>query len=251
VTAASIRIAGVCKAFGDVPALRDVSLDVAAGEVAVLIGPSGCGKSTLLRCINGLETFDAGSIEVGSFTVPARVHPRRDAELLRSLRRKVGMVFQALHLFPHLDVLGNLVEAPVRVLGEDRAVAAERALSALDRVGLRGLERRAPRDLSGGQQQRVAIARALMMRPDALLFDEPTSALDPRAAADVLGVVTELAQDGHTMVLVTHGLGFARRAATKVHVLSAGSLVESGPPEKVLGEPEHETTKSLLHADRA
>jgi ABC-type polar amino acid transport system ATPase subunit len=250
VTAATIAIEAVSKSFGATPALRNVTIEVPAGEVAVLIGPSGCGKSTLLRSINGLEKFDAGAIRVGSLEVPPSVHPRIHADLLRSLRRKVGMVFQALHLFPHLDVLTNLTEAPVRVLGEDRDAASERALAGLERVGLKGLERRMPRDLSGGQQQRVAIARALMMQPEALLFDEPTSALDPRAAADVLSVVTELAREGRTMVVVTHGLAFARRAATQVHVLSSGSVVESGTADKVLESPEHETTRSLLEAER-
>lgn len=249
-TAATITIDGVSKSFGATPALRNVTIEVPAGEVAVLIGPSGCGKSTLLRSINGLERFDAGTIKVGSLAVPPDVSPRIHADLLRGLRRKVGMVFQALHLFPHLDVMANLTEAPVRVLGEDRDTAAERGLETLERVGLKGLERRLPRDLSGGQQQRVAIARALMMRPEALLFDEPTSALDPRAAADVLAIVTDLAGEGRTMVVVTHGLAFARKAATQVHVLSAGSVVESGPASKVLEDPEHETTRSLLDAER-
>jgi polar amino acid transport system ATP-binding protein len=180
--------------------------------------------------------------------VPPHVHPRRDAEQLQSLRRTVGMVFQALHLFPHWDVLQNLTEAPVRVLGDDRGRAEERARKTLEQVGLEGFEKRFPRELSGGQQQRVAIARALQMRPEALLFDEPTSALDPRAAADVLAVMVDLAKEGQTMIVVTHGMSFARRAATQVHVLSHGKIVESGPPERVLDQPEHETTRDLLDA---
>jgi polar amino acid transport system ATP-binding protein len=245
---AAIEVRSVRKSYGATRVLDGVTLDIETGEVAVLIGPSGCGKSTLLRCINGLEPFDAGHVRVGSLTLGAKAHPRRDADLLQKLRRSVGMVFQALHLFPHLDVMRNLTEAPVRVLGEERAAAESRALATLDRVGLRGFERRLPRDLSGGQQQRVAIARALLMKPEALLFDEPTSALDPRAAADVLGVMAELARGGQTMVVVTHGLSFARRAASTVHVLSEGVIVESGPPERVLDAPEHEGTRRLLDA---
>jgi ABC-type polar amino acid transport system ATPase subunit len=243
---ATIEVRSVRKSFGATRVLDGVSLDVTTGEVAVLLGPSGCGKSTLLRCINGLEPFDAGSVRVGEVSLGANAHPRRDAALLNRLRRSVGMVFQALHLFPHLDVLGNLTEAPVRVLGEERGAAEMRARAMLDRVGLRGLERRSPRDISGGQQQRVAIARALLMKPEALLFDEPTSALDPRAAADVLAVMTELARGGQTMVVVTHGLSFARRAATTVHVLAEGHIVESGPPDRVFQAPEHAATRAHL-----
>ena len=243
-----VEVVSLKKAFAGVRVFEDVTLRVGKGEVAALIGPSGCGKSTLLRCINGLETFDEGQIRVGELRVPARVHPRRDAEQLQALRRTVGMVFQALHLFPHWDVLQNLTEAPVRVLGEARERAEARARTTLEQAGLKGFEKRMPRELSGGQQQRVAIARALQMRPDALLFDEPTSALDPRAASDVLAVMVDLAKEGQTMIVVTHGMGFARRAATQVHVLSHGKIVESGTPDRVLDQPEHETTRGLLDA---
>jgi ABC-type polar amino acid transport system ATPase subunit len=245
-----IRVRSVSKRFGDVPVLARLSLEVKSGEVAVLVGPSGSGKSTVLRCINGLEPFDEGSITVGSDEIGPGVHARRDAELLERVRRRVGMVFQGLHLFPHLTVLDNLTLAPVRVLGDERDAAEEEARKLLRRVGLEGLEVRAPRDLSGGQQQRVAIARALLMRPKALLFDEPTSALDPRAAADVLSVMADLAEDGLTMIVVTHAYSFARRAATTVHVLADGGCVESGPADKVLTDPEHEATRRLLEAER-
>ena len=246
-----IEVRDVAKRFGDHEVLAGVSLSVARGEVAAIIGPSGSGKSTLLRCINGLEPFDAGQIAIGNHVLPAHVHPKRDAALLQAVRRKVGMVFQALHLFPHKRVLDNLTEAPMRVLGEARDQAEARALAMLERMGLRDKERAMPRDLSGGQQQRVAIARALLMRPDAILFDEPTSALDPATANDVLAVMIDLAGEGLTMIAVTHSFRFARRAATRVHVLAEGRRVESGPPEQVLDAPEHEVTRSLIEAERA
>jgi ABC-type polar amino acid transport system ATPase subunit len=238
------------KAFSGTKVLAGASIRVEEGELAALIGPSGSGKSTLLRCLNGLETFDAGKVEVGGIAVPARAHPRRHADLLATLRRQVGMVFQGFHLFPHLDVLENLVLAPTLVLGEATEEAALRATEMLRRVGLESKTHARPGELSGGQQQRVAIARALLMRPKALLFDEPTSALDPRASADVLALMTELASGGLTMIVVTHALGFARRAARTVHVLSEGRVVESGAPASVLERPEHEVTQGLIAAER-
>ncbi len=246
-----IEAVEVTRALGGAPVLSGATLRVAEGEVAAVIGPSGSGKSTLLRCLNGLEAFDAGRVEVAGITLPPSVSPRRHAELLSRVRRHVGMVFQGFHLFPHLDVLRNLTLAPALVLREPLEEVELRAQEMLDRVGLRSRAGARPSDLSGGQQQRVAIARALLMRPKALLFDEPTSALDPQAAGDVLGLVTELASAGQTMVVVTHALGFARRAARSVHVLHQGRVVESGPPERVLEAPEHAVTRGLLDAARA
>ncbi|MBI4951968.1 MAG: amino acid ABC transporter ATP-binding protein [Myxococcales bacterium] len=247
-----IEVRALEKRFVGGPAvLRGVSLAVAKGAVAVVIGPSGSGKSTLLRCINGLEPFDAGEVRVGELVLPPGVDPKKDARLLQAVRRRVGMVFQALHLFPHMSVLENLVAGPRHVLGEAREAAEARALELLLRMNLRDKARAMPRDLSGGQQQRVAIARTLLMRPDAILVDEPTSALDPATANEVLAVMVELARDGQTMIAVTHSFRFARRAATQVHVLADGVEVESGPPERVLEAPEHEVTRALLEAERA
>lgn len=238
------------KRFGDAVVLSGASIRVEEGELCALVGPSGSGKSTLLRCLNGLETFDEGRVEVAGMIIPKRAQPRRDAALLSALRRRVGMVFQGFHLFPHLDVMENLLLAPTLALGEPRDEVDVRAKEMLARVGLAAKASSRPAELSGGQQQRVAIARALLMRPKALLFDEPTSALDPRAAADVLALMTDLASEGLTMIVVTHALGFARRAARNVHVLSEGRIVESGAPSDVLESPTHVVTKSLLAAER-
>jgi ABC-type polar amino acid transport system ATPase subunit len=241
-----IRAEGLRRRLGGHVVLDGASLEVERGEVAVVVGASGSGKSTLLRCLNGLEAFDEGELRVGELHVPRGVHPVRDAALLRALRRRLGLVFQGYHLFPHLSVIDNLVLAPVDVLGEPADSARARARTLLERVGLAGKEDRLPKDLSGGQQQRVAIARALAMRPEALLFDEPTSALDPRAASDVLALISELAREGQTMVVVTHAIRLARRVATKVHVMEAGRVVEHGRPDEVLGSPRHEATRWLV-----
>lgn len=243
-----IRVRGLTKRRGDRTVLRDLTFDVGAGEVVAVVGPSGGGKSTLLRCLNGLEPFDSGEVEVGEHRLGPGVDPRRDAALLLAVRRKLGMVFQALNLFPHMSALDNLVEAPIHVLGEDPAAARARAAELLARVGLGTKGASLPRALSGGEQQRVAIARALMMRPEALLFDEPTSALDPVLAAEILGLVDELARDGQAMVVVTHSMRFARRTATRVLVLADGACVENGPPGQVLEAPAHPITKAFLAA---
>jgi len=241
-----IEVRDLVKSFGADDVLRGVSLSVPKGEVAAIVGPSGGGKSTFLRCINGLEAFGSGSVRVGDLELPPNVDPARDAALLRRVRRKVGFVFQQFNLFPHRDVLGNLIEAPLHVLEEPRAQAVERARALLARVGLSEKETARPRDLSGGQQQRVAIARALMMQPDAVLFDEPTSALDPVMAREVLDVITQLARDGQTMIVVTHHMEFARDVATHVHVFAGGRDVEHGPPAQVFANPRHEVTRSFL-----
>jgi ABC-type polar amino acid transport system ATPase subunit len=241
-----IAVRGLCKRFGAVEVLKGISLAVTPGEVAAVIGASGSGKTTLLRCINGLEAFEAGSVDVGDCRLAARADARLDAALLRKVRRRVGFVFQQFNLFPHMTVLDNLIEAPIHVLEIGREAAVARARRLLERVGLPHKLDAYPRHLSGGQQQRVAIARALAMEPEVVLFDEPTSALDPAMAAEVLAVMGDLARSGQTMIVVTHATGFAAAAATTVHVLAEGIAVESGPPGRVLQQPEHPATRAFL-----
>ncbi|MBI4703883.1 MAG: amino acid ABC transporter ATP-binding protein [Deltaproteobacteria bacterium] len=241
-----IVVENLVKRHGRQEILRGISLRVAKGDVAVVIGPSGGGKSTFLRCINGLEPFQAGTVSVGEHRLTPATQPRRDARLLEAVRRKVGFVFQQFNLFPHLTVLENLIEAPLRVLREPKGAAVARARKLLDRVGLSEKTDQYPKDLSGGQQQRVAIARALVMQPEAILFDEPTSALDPVMAGEVLSVMTDLAKEGQTMIVVTHSMGFARGVASHVHVFADGRDVEHGPPAEVFGHPQHDTTKAFL-----
>ena len=241
-----IEVRELSKRFGDADVLSDISLSVEKGKVAAIIGPSGGGKSTFLRCINGLESFERGQVRVGSDVLFASASPSERAERLRAIRRKVGFVFQQFNLFPHLDVIGNVVEAPVRVLDEGRASAVAEAVRLLDRVGLSDKKSVFPHQLSGGQQQRVAIARALAMRPEALLLDEPTSALDPVMAAEVMAVISELARAGQTMIVVTHQLGLVKAIADTVHVFAAGRRVEFGPTQSVFESPAHETTRSFL-----
>ncbi len=241
-----IAIKNLHKRHGDLAVLRGITLDVNEGEVAVIVGPSGGGKSTLLRCINGLETFDDGEIHVGEHRLEPGDHDHRELNVLRQVRRQVGFVFQQFNLFPHLTVLGNVIEAPMQVLGLSQDAAAERGKQLLDRVGLSEKLHERPERLSGGQQQRVAIARALAMQPRAILFDEPTSALDPRMTAEVLSVLTDLASAGQTMVVVTHAMGFARRAASRVHVFQDGMVLESGPPEQIFEHPQQPGTAAFL-----
>jgi polar amino acid transport system ATP-binding protein len=225
--------------------LCGVSMTVQQGEVCVLLGPSGGGKSTLLRTINGLESFDSGSIQVAGTTLLPVAGPARDAALSQ-IRQKVGMVFQQFNLFPHRTVLENVIEAPIHVLKQPREQAVTRARELLDRVGMLPKCDVRPGSLSGGQQQRVAIARALAMNPEAILFDEPTSALDPRTTAEVIAVMQGLAAEGQGMIVVTHAMSFARSVAHTVHILHAGAIIESGPPQQVFEAPGHPVTKEFL-----
>ncbi len=241
-----IEVRDLTKRHGSLEVLRGVSLAVDRGEVAVIIGTSGGGKSTFLRCLNGLESFDRGEVTVDGFQVVTETPARARGATFSAIRRRVGMVFQGFNLFPHLSVLGNVVEAQVRVLRRPRDVAEERAKRLLDRVGLLDKLRAMPGELSGGQQQRVAIARALAVEPRAILFDEPTSALDPRMTGEVLAVMTDLARDGLTMIVVTHAMRFARQVATTVHVFDAGVVIESGPPAQIFESPRHEATRRLV-----
>ncbi len=241
-----IRVENLVKRHGALEILKGISVEVKKGEVHSVIGPSGGGKSTFLRCVNGLEVFQGGSVQVGELVLGPGTNARRDARLLESVRRQVGFVFQQFNLFPHLTVLENVIEAPMHVLKMRKEEAVERARGLLGRVGLGMKEDAYPRNLSGGQQQRVAIARALVMEPEAILFDEPTSALDPVMAGEILSLMADLAKDGQTMIVVTHSMGFARNAASQVHVFAGGYDVECGSPEEVFGDPKHETTRGFL-----
>ena len=241
-----IETRDLCKRHGQLEVLRGVSICVAEGEVAVIVGPSGGGKSTFLRCLNGLDTFEAGEVRVGEHQLTCGANARERAAQLQKVRRQVGMVFQQFNLFPHLSVLQNVIEAPLRVLRLSRDEAVSRAKTLLDRVGLADKLNERPDRLSGGQQQRVAIARALAMQPRAMLFDEPTSALDPRMTAEVLAVLADLAASGQTMVVVTHAMHFARRAAHQVHVFQDGLVLESGPPAQIFESPKQPATAEFL-----
>jgi ABC-type polar amino acid transport system ATPase subunit len=234
------------KSHGSLQVLRGVSLAVAEGEVAAIIGPSGGGKSTFLRCLNGLDVFDAGQVRIAQHELRPGTPDRNSQKTLRTVRQQLGMVFQQFNLFPHLTVLGNVIEAPIRVLKLPQDDAVTRAKALLERVGLAEKINVRPDKLSGGQQQRVAIARALAMQPKAILFDEPTSALDPRMTAEVLAVMADLAATGQTMIVVTHAMNFARRAAKTVHVFHAGIVAESGPPEQIFEAPQHPATREFL-----
>jgi polar amino acid transport system ATP-binding protein len=238
-----IAIRTLTKKHGPQLVLDGVTLDVARGEVAVVVGPSGGGKSTLLRCVNGLERFQAGSVRVGDLTLTPQ---SAGGEPLRQLRRRVGMVFQQFNLFPHLSVLENVLIGPRLALKESREQAEPEARRLLERVGLADKLQARPEQLSGGQQQRVAIARALAVKPEAILFDEPTSALDPRMAGEVLAVIGDLAKGGQTMIVVTHAMHFARQVAHTVHVMHAGRVAESGPPVKIFEDPREEVTRQFL-----
>jgi glutamate transport system ATP-binding protein len=235
-----IVLDNVNKWFGPLHVLQDVSLSVERGEVVVVIGPSGSGKSTLCRAINRLETIDSGTITFDGRLLPA------EGRALAGLRSEVGMVFQSFNLFAHKTILQNVMLGPIKVRKEKSAAVHERAMSLLDRVGIASQAEKYPAQLSGGQQQRVAIARALAMQPKALLFDEPTSALDPEMVGEVLDVMTSLARDGMTMVVVTHEMGFARHAANRVVFMADGQLVESGTPEEFFASPKSDRAKDFL-----
>jgi len=241
-----ITVNKLIKRFGAHDVIKEISMIVARGAVEAIIGPLGGGKSTFLRCINGLETFQGGRVIVDGLVLTPETNPRRHALLLQSVHKRVGMVFQEFNLFPHLTVLQNLCEAPMRVLSEPRTEAESRAMELLGHVGLALKKDALPKNLSGGQMQRVAIARTLMMRPEAILFDEPTSALDPVMAGEVLAIIGGLAKEGQTMIVVTHSIAFARNVADRVHVFADGQAVEEGPPEAVFEDPKHPVTKALL-----
>jgi len=246
-----IEALDIHKSFGTLQILKGISLQVRRGEVVVLIGASGSGKTTFIRCINLLEDIQGGRIRVNGRAMGYR--ERSDGSLVRDSerniarqRRDIGMVFQRFNLFPHMTALENIIEAPIQVLGTPRAEALEQARGLLARVGLADKANHYPSMLSGGQQQRVAIARALAMKPQAMLFDEPTSALDPETVGEVLQVMKELAEEGMTMVVVTHEMGFAREVADRVVVLDQGELIEQGSPEQIFSHPSHPRTRAFL-----
>ena len=245
-----VEARNVHKRFGRLEVLKGIDLEVPTGEVVCVIGPSGSGKSTFLRCINHLEKIDAGTIRVANALVGYRQKGDRLYELSEKAvaigRQGIGMVFQHFNLFPHMSALENIMEGPTRVLGEPNQEVKERAFNLLARVGLTDKANAYPAQLSGGQQQRVAIARALAMRPKLMLFDEPTSALDPELVGDVLEVMRGLAEEGMTMIVVTHEIGFAREVGDTLIFMDGGVIVESGDPKTLISEPRHERTRSFL-----
>ncbi|MFJ5954496.1 amino acid ABC transporter ATP-binding protein [Paenarthrobacter sp. NPDC092416] len=241
---------GINKWLGQNHILRGVDMSIEAGEIVCVLGPSGSGKSTLLRCINGLESIESGTILVGGDRVGFKTHKghlyeHTEAEAAK-MRRRVGMVFQHFNLFNHMTALQNVTYGPRRVLGQSKAEALELGLDALSKVGLADKPGSYPAQLSGGQQQRVAIARALAMKPQLMLFDEPTSALDPELVGDVLTVMKRVAEEGMTMIVVTHEIGFAREVADRVVFMDEGRVVESGPAAQVLDSPAHQRTANFL-----
>jgi polar amino acid transport system ATP-binding protein len=247
---AMVKAEGVHKSYGATHVLKGIDLEVAPREVFCLVGPSGSGKSTFLRCINHLEKINAGRLYVDGELVGYhqrgdRIYELKDKEVALK-RRDIGMVFQRFNLFPHMTALANVMEGPVQVKGESKAVARERAQRLLNRVGLGDKAGSYPSQLSGGQQQRVAIARALAMEPKLMLFDEPTSALDPELVGEVLDVMRGLAEEGMTMIVVTHEMGFAREVGDALVFMDDGMVVESGHPRDVLTNPQHERTKAFI-----
>ncbi|UXZ56149.1 amino acid ABC transporter ATP-binding protein [Halomonas sp. 7T] len=238
-----VRMQQLNKHFGSLHVLNNIDLEIIPGEVVVIIGASGSGKSTLIRCINGLEEFQSGSLEVdGNPLLPNG----KSSKALQTIRTEVGMVFQQFNLFPHLSVRDNVTLAPMKVRGWSRQDAEETAERLLERVGIADQADKYPSQLSGGQQQRVALARALAMEPRLMLFDEPTSALDPEMIGEVLDAMRELAKEGMTMVIVTHEMGFAREVADRVIFIHKGEIAEQGPPEQLFDTPQHERTQSFL-----
>lgn len=237
-----IEVINLNKSFGDLHVLKDISLTVKNKEVVCLIGASGSGKSTVLRCLNFLEMKDSGTVIIDEKEVDVK------KDNLNKVRQKVGMVFQHFHLFPHKTVLENVMEAPVQVGKLDKAEAKKVALNLLAKVGLSDKENVYPEKLSGGQKQRVAIARALAMKPEVMLFDEPTSALDPELVGEVLRTMKELAEEGMTMMVVTHEMGFAQEVADRVIYMHDGKIVEEGPPQELFNNPKNQRTKDFLEA---
>ncbi|MGA1215268.1 MAG: amino acid ABC transporter ATP-binding protein [Candidatus Nanopelagicales bacterium] len=244
-----VSVSGLHKRFGDLEVLKGIDMDIDAGEVVVVFGRSGSGKSTFLRCINFLEDPDQGTVEVAGISVSAGLPTRRRRREIRKLRTHCGMVFQQFNLFPQMTVLDNVMEAPLRVKGENASEVRERAMMLLDDVGLADKADQHPIRLSGGQQQRVAIARALAMRPEVMLFDEPTSALDPELIHEVLAVMKRLA-DAHstTMIVVTHEMGFAREVANRMCFFHDGVILEQGTPDQMFNSPEQPETRRFLEA---
>jgi ABC-type polar amino acid transport system ATPase subunit len=243
-----ITVENLIKSYNSTRVLHGVDHSQQRGEAVVLIGPSGCGKSTFLRCLNQLELADSGRITIDGVTIEGGRPPRTsdEREQQRQLRMRAGMVFQSFNLFPHLTVLRNIIEAPMTVKDMAQAEAEDLARKLLSKVGLEGKAEFYPAQLSGGQQQRVAIARALAMEPQVMLFDEPTSALDPELRDEVLRVMRQLAEEGMTMIVVTHEMQFARDMADRVVFFDGGLVAESGPPEQVFGNPQQERTREFL-----
>ena len=235
-----IEMINVNKWFGDFHVLKDINLNVAAGDRVVICGPSGSGKSTVVRCINRLEQHQKGVIKVNGTELT------NDDSAVAAIRSEVGMVFQQFNLFPHLSVLDNLTLGPIKARGLSKVEATERAMHYLERVRIPEQANKRPGQLSGGQQQRVAIARSLAMEPQVLLFDEPTSALDPEMISEVLNVMVELAEEGMTMIVVTHEMGFARKVADKMIFMDEGEIVEAGPPSQFFETPKSARTKKFL-----
>lgn len=236
-----VLVRGLKKQYGDNVVLKSIDLTVNQGEVVCVIGPSGSGKSTMLRCLNRMEEINGGKVFVDGVDI---TDPKED---INKIRQNIGMVFQHFNLFPHLSVLDNITLAPMELKGLSKVEAESLALYLLESVGLADKAHVAPNSLSGGQKQRVAIARALAMQPDVLLFDEPTSALDPEMVGDVLDVMKKLAEDGMTMIVVTHEMGFAREVADRVIFMDGGFIVEEGVPEELFSHPSHERTQSFLN----
>lgn len=240
-TEALLKIEHLKKAYGDNVVLKDINVDVAPGEVIVIIGPSGCGKSTFLRCINGLEPIQGGSVSIEGEVIDGA------SKNITKLRQRIGMVFQSYELFPHKTVLDNVMLSPLKVQKRDKAEVKQEALALLERVGLKDKADSFPRQLSGGQKQRVAIARALAMHPEVMLLDEVTAALDPEMVREVLDVILDLAREGKTMLIVTHEMSFARAVADRVLFFDGGEIVEENIPEEFFEHPQTERAKKFLH----
>lgn len=247
---AILEVKNISKSFGDLSVLKDISFDVSQGEVLAIIGPSGSGKSTLLRCINQLEKADGGSVLVDGLTMFSTNEAGKaiysDKKTLRDIRLKIGLVFQNFNLFPHMSVLQNIIEAPVKVLGIPKDEAIKTARELLKKMALETKENAYPCELSGGQQQRVSIARALALNPEVLFFDEPTSALDPELTGEILKVLRSLADENMTMVIVTHEMQFAKNVANQVIFMDQGVIVEQGTPEEVFENSQNERTKQFI-----